>query len=962
MQSDGFQPQLTWLHVSDIHTGVGDPRDAEELRQVLRALRLDAAELAEDGIVQPSSLVLMTGDLTQTGGVRNAEEFGELDRFVDALRNSINPNMAVFAVPGNHDCARLNRDADRDMSRLVDQLRQGSMTIDDALADKTDSTRLRARFEAYDEWQRRSCVPDTASENLVWTHTIPLQTAQVTFRGVNTAWLSQDDSDVEKLQVPLAHLLVSDDPGDTIRVLAMHHPFSWLRDGPGASASAAHEYNIVLSGHMHHAHHETRRVPGTSATTWVQAGATYSLSDRKWVRDGGHTYNVCSIGFASDGGLVFRVYPRVFRGGVRFVPDTALTEPNKLYSEDPLPQPGATPRLAGSLSTGPSTSNSPDGELPQHCRELLRQFGRRRTAFPTDLSLDELADGGLTIDARFIREGQGVDSLGASDIVDVLTSGQNVLLLGSPGSGKSVAIHETARVALSAGLSPLVYRFSDVRRLFSSGEELQALKRLVGNRRRGGKHVILVDGLDEASGTDTGGGRTVGRWLSELSALGPLLVSCRAADYKLHLSAYVEPVGFDALVTLQPWRVQVEFRTFVARLVEQRLVPNDDLIDVVQKSETLARLVRVPLFARMLTLIGPTGAGDVRSEDDLYKSFFAGLSTRTATELGIAGCEIEDPLVVWREAAWSVFSLNLLQDEAVNLRALIKLLSVTGDAQDRCMRRALAVVIDRGSDVLADRAAFLHYSFFEYLLADAIAERLGGETSATDETLTTLAIDIPRRVRHFLVGRLRAEAPDKVKAVLQQTYRRLRDEHALALSRSGCNLIAYLLSRSFDSGAELRDLYGTETDMFLQNSLRWALTHSGDMAVAEEFVDELDRSAHYAAMCRGYLLYYHGDLTRESTPPFFDLDATVSWTRTRAAVHEIMSNTDYGETVAEARRVIDLYTFLSFALLRNQTVTVDESRAVHAVLDELWSGASPGRILHRLQAMVAVVCEETADL
>ncbi len=199
--------------------------------------------------------------------------------------------------------------------------------------------------------------------------------------------------------------------------------------------------------------------------------------------------------------------------------------------------------------------------------------------------------------------------MGASAIVEALAAGENVLLLREPGSGNSVASTRSPRGG-AAGLHPLIYRFSDIRRLFASGAEMQALEKLVADDGRSGAHIVIVDGLDEASGTDTGDGRTVSRWLQELADLGSMLISCRAADYREHLAAYVEPIGFDALQTLEPWRVKIEFESLVRKLAARSLEPDDNLIEVVKRKESLARLVTTPLFARMLTLIGPSGADD----------------------------------------------------------------------------------------------------------------------------------------------------------------------------------------------------------------------------------------------------------------------------------------------------------------------------------------------------------------
>ncbi len=68
MSNDGFEPQITWLHVSDIHAGSGGLRDQAELAQVFADLLRDLGALVHAEHVQPPTHVIFTGDVSQSGG------------------------------------------------------------------------------------------------------------------------------------------------------------------------------------------------------------------------------------------------------------------------------------------------------------------------------------------------------------------------------------------------------------------------------------------------------------------------------------------------------------------------------------------------------------------------------------------------------------------------------------------------------------------------------------------------------------------------------------------------------------------------------------------------------------------------------------------------------------------------------------------------------------------------------
>lgn len=119
-----------------------------------------------------------------------------------------------------------------------------------------------------------------------------------------------------------------------------------------------------------------------------------------------------------------------------------------------------------------------------------------------------------------------------------------------------------------------------------------------------GRIVVLVDGLDEAAGEIAQNpGRFAGQ-LEELLSAGPYVVSSRVSDYEELISGDFPDPGFDEVYIIEPWTLESDFREYLARLKAASLLNDMALYEAVVSSADLARLVRRPLYARMLTFVG----------------------------------------------------------------------------------------------------------------------------------------------------------------------------------------------------------------------------------------------------------------------------------------------------------------------------------------------------------------------
>ena len=119
---------------------------------VLQALSDDVGRLADRGIPQPD-IVLITGDIAFSGAQQEYEGAAIwLQQIADAF--NLSPSD-VMAIPGNHDVQRNIDVEDRQVRRLIDRLRNGDESLDDALGSLTDRQLLSKRFANYIGFTKR---------------------------------------------------------------------------------------------------------------------------------------------------------------------------------------------------------------------------------------------------------------------------------------------------------------------------------------------------------------------------------------------------------------------------------------------------------------------------------------------------------------------------------------------------------------------------------------------------------------------------------------------------------------------------------------------------------------------------------------------------------------------------------------------------------------------------------------
>ncbi|MEW2331833.1 hypothetical protein AB0880_29025 [Micromonospora chersina] len=624
----------------------------------------------------------------------------------------------------------------------------------------------------------------------------------------------------------------------------------------------------------------------------------------------------------------------------------------EIESEPAMPPPIAAPPASRSATE----EAAPVGEPPEDQRNrlarlsagLVSRLGRRRTAYPLDLSLAELHRMELFVPGRLVPYHEGNPETGERAVVtlvDRLRHGESVLLLGEPGSGKSLSLYGVALALQQAGLLPIPLRALD------AVEVLGDLREAGLDPGAAADVVVLVDGLDEASELAGEGPLTAA--LLELLRHSPTLVTSRTREYEEWIAFETTSISFDEVFVLKGWSAKVEFADYLVRLKRHGLITDPDLYQTVVASQRLTRLVERPLYARMLTFIGHDAATHISSASSLYGEYLNRLSR--ATDFAVRSSHPEwngQSLSVWQSAAWLVHARELPADAI----PMAELHAALAPGRWRGAEiRALDQVIDRRTLHGTEVGEFLHYSFYEHLLARHIRDRLLSALSP-EQAVELLRRDLTREVRHHLIGQLQELADHRLGERLSELYRQLRDEPGLdnADLLTVCNLLVYLISRTSPAApAQLNALLHRERDEFLLSAILWALCHHRSDSALSRFFALLQYDSAFRACSRGYVLYYYGDV-RAGRPPFLDVPPYLSHDRTSTRVLAMFESPAF-QAIPAQRRYVDLYTFMDIYLVRHESIGGRSLSTLQAAVDALSGQGLTHEMEEKLSEMLQAI-------
>jgi hypothetical protein len=929
----------SWLHISDCHFGHGSA--AYGLDQSLVADRLIASvaeALAEDYFPAPQA-ILITGDIGYSGATLRGDEYLLALEWLERLSGQLSLELRdIFPVLGNHDVARVKQGDHA--YRLIDSLRRGS-DIDDAFQDVHERTVLASRIDNFRDFVTRLGSPclGALGDALGWVAAIPCDPGYtVRLVGLNTALLANGPDDLGHLQLGMKQLSDSyrPPPDDSTFVIALtHHPFDWLRDGSNADAWTGQYADLHLFGHLHQPKSGNNREGGRPELVRVGAGAVHSDEGAPPA----HGYNFGAIFVDETGAVIIRIWSFKWLG-TSFVLDLDAADDKRAGCAEYILRRKLLPHDPEQAAPGAETALDVSAEM-------LASLGHRRTAYPTDLSISELVAHGAVIEPKTVSLASHSELLGLDNVVQALDAGRSVIVVGEPGSGKTVltflvhaALLKQLRPAIRISISDLL----EEGELSASAVANAARRRLPSDRsvNLSDRVVLVVDGVDEAiaSGSSAGEIASILNWLPTAY---PVLVTCRTRDFETHLLGPVGMESYDSVRLLAEW-THADFESYLLRLEASGVIRSAHTLRELTANPQLNDLLKRPLFARMLTMISESEAAVAGPSDvsDLYGAYLRSLARVTDQRLSRVNCAAVGAYRLWQVMSWGIFGMHTFRQDRVPAGVPSEVLVRAESMTLNCARAAAEGVMDFSAAGREPVARYIHYSFFEYLVADYVATTLVERAMRDEQRCWDLfRQDVPREIRRHLTRILQRGDPQIVVRLLVRQFRGLdEDVPELGERRVVANLLAYILGRIETSSEILRGLLRGESDPFVITALYWALSNVGDVRATSEFIELAISDPDVGSLNRGYLLYYWGDKAWGSSPPHRDDDPSADWTKTRARLFELLRGRDYVSREVDTRRALDLFTIMDMFRFHDNALLSEDADVVSDLIRGLGSDSA----------------------
>lgn len=500
-------------------------------------------------------------------------------------------------------------------------------------------------------------------------------------------------------------------------------------------------------------------------------------------------------------------------------------------------------------------------------------------------------------------------------VTNGLNSGQSLMLLGEPGTGKSYAL-ELAFLSLAddflakregAALPVLVHLASWAREnatVFPG--PLGDLSSRAKTQLASGGLVYLLDGLDELPTTRVG--PTDDTRTDDLDLLldHPAILSCRSSFHDLKVKGSSLERQFDRQLSLLKLDPAIHAPRYVelytTAMGRADLAPN--IVETLSATPRLLGALTRPLLLSMavsvLFIDFANESRDTSHVDSnriavdwgktefavtgIYRSFMENWLAREIHRGTDAVGDLSefDKLAILERLAWAVFASSgalrgsygsfRLADLMVSESTLRRVVNEWCEADDIAIRdlessRVLQEVRERTFLLRsADGGGyhFAHKSFFEYLLASYVFHRLSADIVVA-ETDTLLAIPLPDEVIDFLRELLRwSLRDDSVGAgalthIRQNLLRCVRESAAPSLmpKQQAANLLPIVADNAVR--AALRETARTQHPFILRAvAVGEALEHRSP-ELLDEFVSSLRVSPVGASFHMGYNLIYYGD-------------------------------------------------------------------------------------------------------
>lgn len=488
-----------------------------------------------------------------------------------------------------------------------------------------------------------------------------------------------------------------------------------------------------------------------------------------------------------------------------------------------------------------------------------------------------------------------------SHLEQQVANGKEVLLLGAPGQGKTIALKKLFTeinedflrekrdfLALYIPLRNLRYLQNDSAKEQHLRLLWQYLNEDVRNPFplpfgrfaqlvRNAKIILLLDGFDEIPGELTQ--YEINKRASNNLFSFPSILSCRTNFYEMYLSASSIQERYLEKYELRPWKLSRSVEGYINTFcnIKGSAASPTRITNAIKQNEALLDLVQRPLLLVMML--------DVFTDSPQMLSITWTLATlyEVYTEKWLKNeSRKPDSVLRWHDKAefveilaWSVYKADSPSTYAYGKRVreatTFSRVEIANSLHSRAEQYANVDFQDILNDIClrtfligsyGDQYYFIHKSFQEYFVAKYVFKNLKSDSEDASSVLSSL---IPLEIATFLKDMLSEAYTDKHERDLIVTN--LIGAYESEMSTSSSSVVvrqhaSYYLAYlgTAESVEFLEESYESEPNKWVQRGMMVGLARfCGRKDVFNEYIDILHNDPEAASINLGYHLVYYGD-------------------------------------------------------------------------------------------------------
>jgi hypothetical protein len=546
---------------------------------------------------------------------------------------------------------------------------------------------------------------------------------------------------------------------------------------------------------------------------------------------------------------------------------------------------------------------------------FLRKRGRLRTAYPINISFNQMFDKRLYIEST-IQDGKKEISLNA--YFNYYSTTKSYLILGDPGVGKSFLSFLLQKKFLTLNYNVIALSFQEISWLLSTNnpqlnnEEEVQIKKIINDAitNKTDKMIFLIDGLDEFGKWDEYDG-----FLDKLTRNAGVIAFSRGIEYNNNVSKYLPEEMFDEILTVKKWHFEQEFISFLTLLSNNQYISNDKCDRILNDAKDFQEHLLTPLYSRMYIYVHENNSKNglpINNKTGLYFSYIQNLANNDGKIIDF-----------WKTITFDAF-VNLRNNYSIITES--KYSNAIKKYQPE-QRRIISNILQLKTGIHGNYYNFIHYSFYEFFVALYISSQFR-ESFMSTHTLSDVSdlfrFDLSFPIRHYLVDLFNLDPiiqQEGFISFLRSLYESIKGNNKTDLIKK--NLIIYLISKQDKEMVLLclKIILNNETDIFIKNSLYWACIRKNDKQIFDLYISLLSSNQDYGFYNRGYHLYYYGDIVSEDFP-FIDKYENTLWNKTRKFMmdHRIKVHTDDSPFI----RLLDIWTYIDLAIFHRTSLKNDE--------------------------------------